>query len=302
MAAIDEWCATPTDPDESCPVADPVYPANGKVTLSENDFRSGDGMPLTFARSYLSSPFLKSATAMGPVWMNNWQRQLNVAGSSGSSPQVIAYRANGQPLTFLLTNGQWKTSSFSGLALARSGSGWALTDLTTDTVESYSAQGVLLSETTHTGFTRTLTYDGAGRLTTINQRAAGAVPKYELLSIKLEYDTQGRIYRMTDPGGGLTQYGYDGNSNLISVTWPDGYVRRYVYDDSRFKNALTGVIDESGSRIATWTYDTRGRATSQRIRIPRGTSSSPTATVQRLCPGRTVRERLTLHPSPACCA
>ncbi|MFM0045947.1 DUF6531 domain-containing protein [Paraburkholderia sediminicola] len=262
IAAIDEWCATTTDPDESCPVADPVYPANGKVTLSENDFRSGDGMPLTFTRSYLSSPFLKSATAMGPVWMSNWQRQLNVAVTSGSSPQVIAYRANGQPLTFLLANGQWKTPNFSGLALAQNGAGWALTDLTTDTVESYSAQGVLLSETTHTGFTRTLTYDNAGRLTAINQRAAGAVPKYELLSIKLEYDTLGRIYRMTDPSGGLTQYGYDGSSNLVSVTWPDGYVRRYVYDDSRFKNALTGVVDESGSRIATWTYDARGRATS----------------------------------------
>lgn len=262
IAAIDEWCATPTDPDESCPVADPVYSANGKVTLSENDFRSGDGMPLTFTRSYLSSPFLKSASAMGPVWMNNWQRRLNVAGTSGSSPQVIVYRANGQPLTFLLTNGQWKTSSFSGLALAQNSSGWVLTDLTTDTAESYSVQGVLLSETTHTGFTRTLSYDGAGRLTAINQRAAGAVPKYELLSIKLEYDTLGRIYRMTDPSGGLTQYGYDGSSNLVSVTWPDGYVRRYVYDDSRFKNALTGVIDESGSRIATWIYDARGRATS----------------------------------------
>jgi YD repeat-containing protein len=262
IAAIDEWCATPTAPDESCPVADPVYPANGKVTLSENDFRSGDGVPLTFTRSYLSSPFLKSATAMGPVWLNNWQRQLNVAASSGSSPQVIAYRANGQPLTFLLTNGLWKTSSFSGFALARSGSGWTLKDLTTDTVEGYSAQGVLLSETTHTGFTRTLTYDDAGRLTTINQRAANAVPKLELLSIKLEYDVQSRIYRMTDPSGGVTQYGYDGNGNLLSVTWPDGYVRRYIYDDSRFKNALTGVVDETGSRIATWTYDTRGRAIS----------------------------------------
>ncbi|RKF29759.1 hypothetical protein BCY88_14110 [Paraburkholderia fungorum] len=219
-------------------------------------------MPLTFTRSYLSSPFLKLATAMGPVWMNNWQRQLNVAGASGGLPKVVAYRASGQPLTFLLTNGQWRTSSFSGLALTQNDAGWALTDLTTDTVESYSAQGVLLSETTHTGFTRTLTYDGAGRLTAINQRAAGAVPKYDLLSIKLEYDSLGRIYRMTDPGGGLTQYGYDGSSNLISVTWPDGYVRRYVYDDSRFKNALTGVIDESGSRIATWTYDAMGRATS----------------------------------------
>ncbi|ANB75989.1 hypothetical protein AYM40_27270 [Paraburkholderia phytofirmans OLGA172] len=260
---IARYCKGPDPvlPEDSCPVADPIYPANGQVTLSENDFRSGDGIPLTFTRSYLSSPFLNSATSMGSGWVNNWQRRLNVAGASGSSPKVIAYRANSQPLTFLLTGGQWRTSSFSGLAISQNGSGWTLTDLTTDTAESYSAQGVLLSETTHTGFTRTLTYDGAGRLTAINQRAAGAVPKYELLSIKLEYDTSGRIYRMTDPSGGLTQYGYDGSSNLVSVTWPDGYVRRYVYDDSRFKNSLTGVIDESGSRIATWTYDVRGRAT-----------------------------------------
>ena len=261
MALIDAWCSTPSDPDDSCPVADPVYPANGKVTLMESDFRSGDAVPLTFTRSYLSSPFVKSATAMGPMWLNNWQRQLNLTGASGSSPKVIAYRASGQPLTFLLTSGQWKTSAFSGLALAQSTSGWTLTDLTTDTVETYSAQGVLQAEATHTGFTRTLTYDGAGRLTAINQRAAGAMPKYDLLTIKLDYDAQGRIYRMTDPSGGLTQYGYDVNSNLASVTWPDGYVRRYVYDDSRFKGALTGVVDESGSRIATWTYDERGRAT-----------------------------------------
>jgi YD repeat-containing protein len=153
------------------------------------------------------------------MWLNNWQRQLNLTGASGSSPKVIAYRASGQPLTFLLTSGQWKTSAFSGLALAQSTSGWTLTDLTTDTVETYSAQGVLQAEATHTGFTRTLTYDGAGRLTAINQRAAGAMPKYDLLTIKLDYDAQGRIYRMTDPSGGLTQYGYDVNSNLASVTW-----------------------------------------------------------------------------------
>lgn len=261
MALIDEWCSTPDDPDDSCPVADPVYPANGKVTLMESDFRSGDAVPLTFTRSYLSSPFVKSATAMGPMWLNNWQRQLDVTGASGSSPKIVAYRASGQPLTFQLTSGQWKTSAFSGLALAQSGSGWTLTDLTSNTVETYSRQGVLQAEATHTGFTRTLVYDGTGRLTAINQRAAGAMPKYDLLTIKLDYDTQGRIYRMTDPSGGLTQYGYDANRNLISVTWPDGYVRRYVYDDLRFKNALTGVIDENGSRIATWTYDDRGRAT-----------------------------------------
>ncbi|NYH20346.1 DUF6531 domain-containing protein [Paraburkholderia bryophila] len=262
LALIDQWCSAPAEPDESCPVADPVYPANGKVSLVENDFRSGDAVPLTFTRSYLSSPFLKSATAMGPVWLNNWQRQLNVAGATGSSSKIVAYRANGQPLTFQSIGGQWSTAAFSGLALAQAGAGWVLKDLTTDTEEFYSAQGVLLSETTHTGFTRTLTYDGAGRLTAIEQRTAGAATRYALLTIRLEYGTQGRLYRMTDPSGGLTQYGYDANGNLVTATWPDGYMRRYVYDDPRFRNALTGVIDETGVRIATWVYDAMGRAVS----------------------------------------
>lgn len=58
----------------------------------------------------------------------------------------------------------------------------------------------------------------------------------------------------------MTQYGYDDNSNLVSVTWPDGNVRRYVYGDARFKNAITGEVDETGTRIATWNYGAQGRA------------------------------------------
>jgi glutathione S-transferase len=44
-------------------------------------------------------------------------------------------------------------------------------------------------------------------------------------------------------------------------TWPDGNVRRHLYEDLRFGGALTGLIDESGTRVSTWTYDSKGRAT-----------------------------------------
>jgi YD repeat-containing protein len=47
----------------------------------------------------------------------------------------------------------------------------------------------------------------------------------------------------------------------FSVIWPDGNVRRYAYEDPRFTSALTGVVDETGTRVATWTYDAMGRAT-----------------------------------------
>ena len=65
---------------------------------------------------------------------------------------MLAYRENGEPVTFNWSAGTWRAAGFPGLALAQAGSGWTLTDLKTDTVESYSAQGVLLSESTKTGF------------------------------------------------------------------------------------------------------------------------------------------------------
>ncbi|MFM0730290.1 DUF6531 domain-containing protein [Paraburkholderia sediminicola] len=260
---IDAWCATPTteEPEASCPVADPVYPGNGAVTLTEADFVSGDDIPMQFTRTYRSRSLGNSATTMGPVWFHSWQRNLGLANAnSGSSSKVLAYRENGEPITFNWSAGTWRTGGFTGLALTQNGSGWTLTDLKTDTVESYSAQGVLLSESTKTGFVRTLTYDGSGLLTTITQHAAGTDANNDI-TLRLDYDDKNRLSRLNDPLGRMTQYGYDANGNLVSVTWPDGYAHRYVYDDSRFKNALTGEIDEAANRVATWSYDPQGRAT-----------------------------------------
>ncbi|HZZ02875.1 DUF6531 domain-containing protein [Paraburkholderia sp.] len=262
ISLIDQWCATPAtdEPEQSCPVADPVYPGSGAVTLTEADFVSGDDIPMQFTRTYRSKPLGVSATAMGPVWFHSWQRNLGLANAnSGSTSKVLAYRENGEPVTFNWSAGTWRTAGFTGLSLSQSGSGWTLTDLRTETVETYSAQGVLFSESTKTGFVRTLNYDGSGLLTTITQHAAGTDANKNI-TLRLDYDDKHRLSRLNDPLGGMTQYGYDANGNLVSVTWPDGYAHRYVYDDSRFKNALTGEIDEAGSRIATWSYDSQGRA------------------------------------------
>ncbi|MGF6899969.1 YD repeat-containing protein [Paraburkholderia sp. GAS348] len=259
---IKKWCAGETDPqpEKSCPVADPVYPGSGAVTLGSTDFVSGDDMPMVFSRTYRSASLGAAGNAMGPVWFHNWQRQLNLASANnGGSSKVVAFRENGEPVTFNWSGGYWRTAGFTGLALAQNGSGWTLTDLSSDTTETYSAQGVLLSERTRTGFVRTLSYDGSGRLATMSQHGDDAIAKFDL-TLRFDYDDKGRLVRLTDPANSFTQYGYDANSNLISVTWPDGNVRRYVYDDTRFKNAITGEIDETGTRIATWTYDSQGRA------------------------------------------
>jgi YD repeat-containing protein len=95
-------------------------------------------------------------------------------------------------------------------------------------------------------------------------------------NLLLGYDNAGRIVKATDPSGGQYTYTYGGpptSGNLTSVKYPDGKTRTYLYGEAAnvsatpnagvsYAHALTGIIDENGTRYASWTYDAAGRATS----------------------------------------
>ncbi|MFM0741288.1 DUF6531 domain-containing protein [Paraburkholderia xenovorans] len=256
--------------DNSCPVADPVYASSGATTITEVDFRSGDDRPFVFSRTYRARPVTRPDSGLGSLWVHNWQRQLNLANLNSVPSRITAYRANGNPVTLTKVSGGWRSVDGTPLTLTQGSSSWRLDDLTNGSSETYSAQGVLLSVTDHDGRVATLAYSDAntasnvapasGMLIAITDHAPGTNPFIDL-TIRLSYDAKWRITQMADSTGNVTQYGYDTHNNLVSVTWPDGDIRRYVYEDERFTGALTGVIDEAGSRIATWTYDVNGRAT-----------------------------------------
>ncbi|MFM0741960.1 DUF6531 domain-containing protein [Paraburkholderia xenovorans] len=265
VALIDQWCnATESPPDESCPVADPVFPANGNVMVSESDFASGDTSPLVFNRTYLSKPYDKTQTAMGGYWINNWQRRLDLTSVNASTPKIIAYRGHGVPLIFKRIGGRWAVPGTSGLSLTNASDGYFyLKNELLGTTEAYSdISGKFYSETTRTGVLRKAIYDGKQRLSVIVQWPVDNVVTGTAISVSLVYDSSDRIVGAVDPLGMATYYAYDKNGNLASVTAPYGYVRQYLYEDARFPNALTGIKDESGSRVATWTYDSSGRAVS----------------------------------------
>jgi YD repeat-containing protein len=265
LVQIEQWCnSTGTPPDDTCPVADPVFPANGIVTLSETDFASGDTSPLMFSRSYLSKPFDKAQIAMGGYWASNWQRRLDLTSVNASTPKITAYRSNGQPLIFKWVNGGWAVPGTSGLSLMKAGDGYFyLKDERLGTTETYSAStGLFHSETTRTGMYREVGYVGQ-RMDWIAQWPVDRIGQAaSRLTLSLTYDSNGRILSVVPPSGNATHYAYDAKGNLVSVTAPIGYVRQYLYEDARFPNAMTGIKDESGSRIATWTYDSSGRAIS----------------------------------------
>ncbi len=85
------------------------------------------------------------------------------------------------------------------------------------------------------------------------------------------YDSSKRIVEVIDSSNQSYLYKYDRNNNLTSVTYPDGKTKTYLYGESAYTpganlpHALTGIIDENGTRYATYWYDAQGRAYQEEI-------------------------------------
>jgi YD repeat-containing protein len=263
---INDYCGgapVPPSPEDTCPVADPILPAEGIVTLSETDFASGDALPLVFGRTYLSRPYDTTQTAMGRNWVNNWQRRLDLTALKASTPQIVIYRGNQRPLTFKWNGKAWDMLGNRGLTLTKADDGYFyLKDTLLGTTEAYSVNtGGLYSETTRTGSLRKFQFDYRGRMVTVNEWQVDNIGP-DRLKVDLQYDDSDRVVAMVNPLGNATRYAYDGKGNLASVTHPDGTTRQYLYEDARFPHALTGVKDETGSKTAAWNYDANARVIS----------------------------------------
>jgi RHS repeat-associated protein len=135
----------------------------------------------------------------------------------------------------------------SGSHLVQVGTEWEL-HLTDGGKHRYAADGKLLWLESAVGQRTTLTY-GAPGLTTITGPFGH--------QLELSY-VDGRLASLTDPEGGVYEYGYSASGMLESVTYPDGTTREYHYEDSNNPYALTGITDENGDRYSTFTYSADG--------------------------------------------
>jgi YD repeat-containing protein len=251
-------------PNGRCPqtVGNPIDPATGVKFQKERDYTGADPMPLQFERFYNSFGAGRGA-ALGSAWHHTFDRSLTVVSLIGSGQSLLTVRVNrpdGQVLAFQNSSGTWQTDGDTSTTLTGNAtSGYTYTD-DNDTVEAYDVDGRLLSIRTRSGITQTLNYNGLGQLASVTD-AFGR-------TLTLGYYANGLLNTLTDPAGGLFTYGYDATNRLISVSYPDLQVRQYLYNESAYTsganlpNALTGIIDESGQRLATYTYDVMGRAIS----------------------------------------
>ena len=274
----------------SAPMAgNPINVGTGNKYLHEEDFSTGS---LRFNR-YYNSQVLRNGKVLSFSWSHTWSRWIYP--SPTSSTQAALYRPDGRTVGATLvnatvTNGQqaWTLDAYSGHQLIRltdpTGAttlGWTVIS-DDENVEAYDSNGVLLSIETFQGRTQRLIYsDGtylAGYALDANGNPTSTVlpPGVPIgvsedfgRTILFAYDTFGHPVKATDGLEQAYRYGYDSNANLASVTFPDGKIRQYLNNEAAnvamsMPQAVTGIIDENGTRYATYTYDAQGRATSSR--------------------------------------
>jgi YD repeat-containing protein len=238
----------------ACPCGEPINTGTGNLFQQVTDYQTAGANQLVFTRYYNSlANSTTFATTLGANWRSNYDRYLRL-----SPFTVIADRPNGQQVTFSSNGGGvWTTDTDIDLALTNSGSNWTLTD-SHDTVESYTATGTnqatLQTIKARNGYTQTLQYGNGNQL-------ASVTDSYRK-QLSFAY-SGGQIQSVTTPDGLVLSFGYaSGNLIVVGYSTSPPTTLTYLYENTALPSALTGIVDQNGTRYVSWTYDSTGRALS----------------------------------------
>jgi YD repeat-containing protein len=250
---------------------DPINAATGNKYLQDDDYP--DGGWLTFRRFYNSSEGAASS-AIGTQWRHSFDRSLDIIGSPPAT--IIVLRPSGSQEFFTKSNGVWGTDPDVNDTLTEIDNAQGVATSYTLFVaalrqtETYSATGLLQSVVDETGQGIALTYS-------TSLTAAAIAPNPGLLltvtdsqgrQLQFQYTAAALLSQVTLPNGGQLTYSHDSNGNLTSVQYPDGSVRQYVYNESSLTGgtnliwAMTGIVDEAGTRYESTSYNSSNQATS----------------------------------------
>lgn len=247
--------------NEGKPAAgNPISVASGNKYEEVVDFATAGPNRLAFIRSY--NRFAgRPKTQFGIGWRSNFDRSLHMPSTS----TTLAIRPDSQELTFTKSGGNWHADTDISAQLTTNGTTWTLTDAD-DTQEVYDQAGKLLTVTQRNGYQQTLTYNTDARVATVSDTFGR--------QLTFTY-SHGTLATMTTPEGHQYIYRYDKTipelldpNRLVSVTYPDETPNdptdnpslTYLYEDPLYDHALTGMRDEKGIRVATYAYDSEGRA------------------------------------------
>ncbi len=271
-------------PSSNPSLGNPIYPLTG-TKRQEVDLGlaiGGQPVELTYDTITQVSEADGSLTwvvppqpSFGLLWQSNLHKRLVLqsTGAVGDPYSSVAIQ-RGALLETAAVNGSDTCSGGGGdggyvytptvnpnetLGFTGTGSAASLVDAVGLTEETYDATGVVSLVARARGASLTYGYT-AGLLTSVTDEFGRSVTfAYEQPE---DPNLAKRINLVTAADGAPIQVGYDKSNNLTTLTWADGNVRTFVYENATFSWALTGIIDESGRRYSTYGYDARGRANS----------------------------------------
>ena len=228
----------------------PIDIQTGRKFLIINDLKTGR---LSFVRHYNS--FSNRPGSMGEKWRHEFEKNLEIDSHTGI---VIAVRGDGQTVRFNnAAESDVKSDGSQYLRLRRDDQHWLLTN-DDDSVERYNSRGQLVSITYRDGYEQHLIYE---------DNLLSEVMDSDNRFIDFRYNYTGLLVEVISTGGRRVGYRYNVAHALTRVAQlggndhPADYPKvHYLYEDVRFPHALTGLVDEAGSRFGTWEYDAQMRA------------------------------------------
>lgn len=180
-------------------------------------------------------------------------------GNAGGLPASVTRPEGNELFTQTYTGGKVTSQTERGTdtsTLDYNGAQTTFTDPSGETiVDTYNAEGRLISHADEAGKAITMAYDSAGRRTSVTDRLGRA-------TTTLYHAPSGLPAAITNTEGRKTLFAYKARTlsgivfhDLVKITHPDGSSRSFVFDA---KGNLTQIKDETGK---TWkyTYNTRGQ-------------------------------------------
>ena len=271
-------CDDPSSPFPSCPskyvppicprpsdsgvlTNNPILPATGEKIKLQTDFTDSVPHGLDFTRTYRTAwGDVSPASGMGSNWNHRFGMQL--AFLSDSLRKTVQMPDGSQRrFTRSSATAAWVNTDGTD-QLVESAAGFLFTNAQTDDVWVFNTSGKPTTSTQRNGWAYTLAYNPSGQLATVTNKFGR--------QLVLTYNANDLLSGVTAPDGQQISYQYNSDSSLIYEGYgtnsaPNTSSIQYLYENPSFPKALTGMVDESGTRSATYTYDSQGRAISSEL-------------------------------------
>ena len=275
---VDRIHGKPCNCRARAPMGNPIDPLTGAKLLREDlGLPSLAGQRLlvlynTTARLPTNDPGLgftePSAASFGPLWSGSLHKRLVPQTTDwGQVLGMSVSRGDGEWTSFALqSSGSYQPDADVPDRLVAIAGGWRYIDMAARAEETYDTQGRVQTVAWLDGRRLNYTYSDASTPATVAPQSGLliAVTDQNGRSAQFVYEqpagvSEPRIRQITS-GTDNTFIAYDSTGNLRTLTLPDGKTRQYLYERSDLPWAVTGVVDENNTRLATYGYDSEGRA------------------------------------------